>query len=536
MVATIGLVWKVHLLYFSYTTLMPKRTTPLPLMLPPREPGTPAIRWLCAAVRAAILEGRLRPGARLPATRDLARHYGLSRGTIVSAFEQLASEGYVEARVGSGTRVTALLPDRLLAVAHQPRPAMAAAVGAAGTPETAQPPAEPCPPRRLSDFGRRVHPFPGFRGLPARAFRTDLPALDLFPATLWARVAARRLRLVGTSPLHGCEPMGYRPLREAVASYLTASRGVRCVPEQVAIVSGVQEALDLAGRLLLNPGDRVAIENPGYVGAALVFEALGAAVSPVPLDDQGMTLDAACLAGARLVYVTPAHQFPCGVSMSLARRLALLEWARSSGALIFEDDYDSEYRYAGRPLPALQGLDRHGQVLFAGSFSKVLFPSLRLGYLVVPADLVDYVSATLSVTSRHAPLLEQSVLCDFITEGHFGRHLRRMREVYAERLSALLECARQNLSGLLEISSVEAGLQTVGWLRCGIDGDAAARAAARRRVEVTPLARYRRGPVAADGLQLGFAAIDTQEIRRGVEDLAAALEEEVESPARGGRR
>src|SRR6202521_1981428 len=168
MVATIGLVWKVHLLYFSYTTLMPKRTTPLPLMLPPREPGTPAIRWLCAAVRAAILEGRLRPGARLPATRDLARHYGLSRGTIVSAFEQLASEGYVEARVGSGTRVTALLPDRLLAVAHQPRPAMAAAVGAAGTPETAQPPAEPCPPRRLSDFGRRVHPFPGFRGLPAR--------------------------------------------------------------------------------------------------------------------------------------------------------------------------------------------------------------------------------------------------------------------------------------------------------------------------------------------------------------------------------
>jgi GntR family transcriptional regulator/MocR family aminotransferase len=493
-------------------------------MLPPREPGTPAVRWLYAAVRAAILEGRLRPGARLPATRDLARHYGLSRGTIVSACEQLASEGYVEARVGSGTRVTAMLPDRLLAVAPRPPPA------------TAQPPAAPRPPRRLSDFGRRVQPFPGFRGLPARAFRTDLPALDLFPTTLWARVAARRLRLVGAHLLHGCEPMGYRPLREAVAGYLTASRGVRCVPEQVAIVSGVQEALDLAGRLLLNPGDRVAIEDPGYVGAALVFEALGAAVSPVPLDDQGMTLDASRLAGARLVYVTPAHQFPCGVSMSLARRLALLEWARSAGALIFEDDYDSEYRYAGRPLPALQGLDRHGQVLFAGSFSKVLFPSLRLGYLVLPADLVDAFAAAQSITHRHAPLLEQAVLADFMSGGHFERHVRRMRQVYAERRAALVEHAAKRLAGLLEISSVEAGLQTVAWLRGGIDGEAASRAAARRQVEITPLSRYARGPLAKNGLQLGFAAVDTREIRRGVEDLAAALEAEVAARAREGRR
>ncbi|MBV8200571.1 MAG: PLP-dependent aminotransferase family protein [Acidobacteria bacterium] len=513
---------------------MAKRTTPLPLMLPPREPGTPAIRWLCAAMRAAILERRLRAGARLPATRELARHSGLSRGTIVSAFEQLASEGYVEARIGSGTRVTAVLPDRLLAVAPLPAAAKTAAsgaagtTGAAGTAVAAQPPAAPDPPRRLSDFGRRVRPFPGFRGLPARAFRTDLPALDLFPTTLWARVAARRLRLAGPGLLHGCGPMGYMPLREAVAGYLIASRGVRCVPGQVAIVSGAQEPLDLAGRLLLNPGDRVAVEDPGYVGAALVFEALGAAVSPVPLDDQGMTLDASRLAGARLVYVTPAHQFPTGVSMSLARRLALLEWARSASALIFEDDYDSEYRYAGRPLPALQGLDRHGQVLFAGSFSKVLFPSLRLGYLVVPEDLVDACAATQSITHRHAPLLEQATLADFMTGGHFERHIRRMRQVYAERRSALVEHAAERLAGLLEISSVEAGLQTVGWLRGGIDGETAASAAARRQVEVTPLVRYTGEPLANDGLQLGFAAVGPQEIRRGVEDLAAALEEEVD--------
>jgi len=234
--------------------------------------------------------------------------------------------------------------------------------------------------------------------------------------------------------------------------------------------------------------------------------------------------------------VTPAHQFPTGVAMSLPRRLALLEWARSSGALIFEDDYDSEYRYGGRPLPALQGLDRHGQVLFAGSFSKVLFPSLRLGYLVVPADLVDAVGATLSVTNRHAPLLEQAVLADFIAGGHFSRHVRRMRQVYAERLAVLLEHAAERLAGLLEISGVEAGLQTVGWLRGGIDGEAAARAAARRRVEVTPLSRYSRGAAPREGLQLGFAAVDPPEIRRGVDDLAAALAEEAGERGRAGRR
>jgi GntR family transcriptional regulator/MocR family aminotransferase len=196
----------------------------------------------------------------------------------------------------------------------------------------------------------------------------------------------------------------------------------------------------------------------------------------------------------------------------------------SPDTLIFEDDYDSEYRYSGRPVPALQGLDRHGLVLFAGTFSKVLFPSLRLGYLVIPPDLVTVVEAAKSVASRHAPLLEQTVLCDFIAEGHFGRHLRRMREIYAERLSVLLDCARQRLDGLLEISNVEAGLQTTGWLREGIDGESVAKSAAARNVEVTPLSRYAREAMPRDGLQLGFAAVDAREIRRGVRDLAAALE------------
>jgi GntR family transcriptional regulator/MocR family aminotransferase len=318
--------------------------------------------------------------------------------------------------------------------------------------------------------------------------------------------------------------MGYGPLRDAVAEYLSTSRGVRCAAGQVAIVSGVQEALDLVARLLLNPGDRVGMENPGYTGAANVFEAFGAQISAMRLDAEGMVLREPALRGSRLVYVTPAHQFPLGITMSLPRRLELLEWARKSGALIFEDDYDGEYRYSGRPVPALQGLDRNGVVLFAGSFSKVLFPSLRVGYLVIPPDLVDRFAATISVTNRHAPLLEQAVLCDFITEGHFGRHVRRMREIYAERSSVLLECARQRLTGLLEISGIEAGLQTAGWLCGGIDGVSAAKAAAARDVEVVPLSDYNRGRAAREGLQLGFAAVDTQEIRRGVRELAAALE------------
>jgi GntR family transcriptional regulator / MocR family aminotransferase len=489
---------------------MAKRAATFQLALPPKDSAAPAYRWLYASLRSAILEGRLHPAARLPATRDLARQYRLSRGTIVNAVEQLKSEGYVQARRGSGTFVSDTLPDELLQVRSIAKPPL--------------PPHERrSPPRTISDYARRVDLFPSFAPHPTRAFRSNLPALDLFPTTLWAQVAARRLRKVSANFLLGCDALGYLPLRQAVADYLSSSRGVNCVPDQVAIVSGAQEALDLVARLFLNPGDRVCMENPGYVGATMVFQSLGAKISYVPLDDEGMKLGEATLRGVRLVYVTPGHQFPLGITMSLPRRLHLLESARKSGALILEDDYDSEFRFSGRPVPALQGLDGHGLVLFTGSFSKVLFPSLRLGYLVLPFDLLDRVCAMLSITRRHAPLMEQAVLCDFITAGHFGRHLRRMRQTYAERLSVLLQSAKQNLEGLLEISGVEAGLQTVGWLQRGFDGEAAAAAAAKRNVEVIPLSVYSHGNIASTGLQLGFAAIDAKEIRRGVQDLAIAL-------------
>ena len=487
---------------------MAKRATTFALALPAQNPSTRLYQWLYISLRAEILEGRLQPGARLPATRDLAIQYGVSRGTVVNAFEQLKAEGYLEGSVGSGTYVSTVLPEELL---HVRREVSLQAI------------AQRKRQRRLSAYGRIVKPFPVFEVRRLRAFRANLPALDLFPVALWARVAARRLRGLSANDLFGAPAMGFRPLREAIAGYLNTSRGVHCVPEQVAIVSGVQEALDLVSRLFLDPGDSVCMEDPGYIGATLVFEAAGARIRNARLDDQGIEVCEASFGGSRLVYVTPGHQFPLGITMSLPRRLQLLEWARKAGALVFEDDYDSEYRYSGRPAPTLQGLDRHGVVLFAGSFSKVLLPALRLGYLIVPPDLVSCVEAAKSVASR-PPLLEQAVLCDFITEGHFGRHLRRMRGIYAERLAVLLESAREKLAGLLEISNVEAGLQTVGWLVGGIAEEPAVKAAAARNVEVIALGRYTRGPVTRKGLQLGFAALDAKEIRRGVRDLAIALD------------
>ncbi len=488
---------------------MPREATSLPLSLPAPAAAVPLYRWLYDQLRTAILNGRLKPRARLPATRDLAVVYKLSRATIVSAFEQLRSEGYVEGRPGSGTYVSKVLPEQLLQVA--------------GARQERR-----LPHRRisLSAYAKRLQPFRSPPAQPVRAFRANQPALDLFPTALWAQVAARRLRRVSTKLLTGGETLGYRPLREAVAEYLNTSRGVKCAADQVLIVSGAQEGLDRTARLLLNPGDPAWLEQPGYPGAAAVLRAAGAKICGVPVDAEGMNLERGTRRWPRpkLVYVTPAHQFPLGVTMSLRRRLALLEWARKAGVLIFEDDYDSEYRYSGRPVPAMQGLDRAGVVIFGGSFSAVMFPAMRLGYLVVPPEMVDVFAAAQSVSTHHPPLVGQAVLCDFITEGHFARHIRKMREVYAERLSVLLKAAKEKLDGLVEISNVEAGLQTVGWLQHRIDAEVAARAAAERNVELVPLRRYAFGRASRNGIVLGFAAVEPRELRRGVDELAAVLD------------
>jgi GntR family transcriptional regulator / MocR family aminotransferase len=490
-----------------------KRPTTFEYLLPQKQPKMPVYRWLYTSLRAQILDGRLRPGARIPSTRDFANQYRLARGTVVHAFDQLKSEGYLQGNVGSGTYVSRVLPDDLFKISKGSKPA--------ATDKNCN---YKIPKRRISDYVVRVKPLPMFAVRQSQAFRANLPALDLFPITLWAQITTRRLQKASTYLLLGCEPVGYEPLRDAIANYLNASRGVKCEAGQVLIVSGTQEALDLTARVLLNPGDFVCVENPGYPGAALVFSAAGAKISYLAVDDEGIQIPQRSLRKPRLVYVTPGHQFPMGTTMSLQRRLALLRWAERSGVLIFEDDYDSEFRFCGPPVPALQGLRNSNLVIFSGSFSKVLFPSLRLGYLVVPKDLVSLFAAAKSVINRYTALLEQAVLCDFIEQGHFARHLRRMRQIYAERLSVLLDSAHDQLSELLDISTVEAGLQTAGWLHRGLNAEDAAKAAANRGVEVIPLSRYCHGRLREQGLQLGFAAFNEHEIRRGVRELAIALE------------
>jgi GntR family transcriptional regulator / MocR family aminotransferase len=488
---------------------MPRKSSTLGLNLRQPAAGQPLYRWLYEQLRTAILEGRLPPGAHLPASRDLAREYQISRSTIISAFDQLRSEGYVDGRAGSGTYVSRVLPEELLQVGRTR------------------------PERRLphgkitySAYARRLQPFRSRPSQPVRAFRPNQAALDLFPTTLWAQVAARRLRRVSARMLAGGETLGYRPLREAVAEYLNTSRGVKCAADQVLIVSGAQEGLDRTARLLLNPGDHAWMEDPGYPGAAAVLRSTGAKICGVPVDAEGLAVERGVRRWPRpkLLYVTPAHQFPLGVTMSLRRRLALLEWAREAGVVIFEDDYDSEYRYSGRPIPALQGLDRSGVVIFGGSFSAVMFPALRLGYLVVPEEMTEVFSAAQSVSTHHPPLLGQSVLCDFIREGHFARHIRRMREIYAERLEVLLNAAGEKLNGLIEIPPIEAGLQTVGWLKQGIRAEAAARAASERNVELVPISGYAWGKADPSGVVLGFAAVEPKELKRGVDELARILQ------------
>jgi GntR family transcriptional regulator/MocR family aminotransferase len=489
---------------------MAKTISSFDLVVRERRPGTNLFQWVYDEVRSAILDGRLRRGMRLPSTRELARRYGVSRGTVVTAFEQLHAEGYLEGKVGAGTYVNTPLPEDFL---HAKR--------GAGTLDRAR----KFPPP-LSQYAQRLGPAANARSQPAHAFRAAEAALDAFPITLWARIALRRLRGATRTLLADVDPRGYRPLREAVSNYLGTARGVRCTTEQVIIVAGIQQGLEITARLVLDPGAPVWVEDPCFFGVAAMFKALAAKIIPVPVDVDGLNV----MEGrrrcdrAKLAYVTPAHQLPLGVAMSLDRRLALTDWARRTGGLIFEDDYDSEYRYSGRPIPALQGLDQSDSVIFAGSFSKVLFPSLRLGYLVLPTRLIDKFAAARYTMDRHSAVIDQAILCDFIIEGHFGRHIRRMRELYASRLTVLRESVQRRLGKLLTIPETEAGVNTVGWLGKGLSAEAVARAAAERNVEVIPINRFALKARTPEGLLLGFGAVDERELLRGVEDLAGAIE------------
>jgi GntR family transcriptional regulator/MocR family aminotransferase len=359
----------------------------------------------------------------------------------------------------------------------------------------------------------------------AHIFRAGHPDAQAFPYELWARLLAKRARQSLRFATHYQQAEGYYPLREAIAAHIGITRGVRCTPEQVLITAGSQGALDLAARVLLDPGDSAWIENPGYFGAHGALLAAGAQVIPVPVDAQGIDI----LAGrtgapnARVVSVTPSHQFPTGVTMSLNRRLALLEWARQAQAWILEDDYDSEYRFGGRPLEALQGLDNGRRVLYIGTFSKVLFPALRLGYLVVPPELIAGFVAMRRFIDVHVSILEQMTLTDFMTQGHFARHLRQMRSLYTERRNVLIEALNRQLGDLLDVHVPEAGMHLIAWLPDHINDRIAAQRALDHGIEIAPISKFSIAPLKRGGLMLGYAGASGEELRAGVQTLARAL-------------
>jgi GntR family transcriptional regulator/MocR family aminotransferase len=475
-----------------------------PILLDPAGP-LPLHRQLYRELRQAILAGRLAPGQRLPSTRALARQLEVSRSTAALGYEQLVSEGYLEAARGSGTFVPHTLPAAPPAAPRRPAPA---------------------PGPRLSRFGRRVA-AEGGEDAPVPPsfydFSPGCPSLEDFPRAPWSRLLARHARRAEPELLdYGPDPRGHGPLREAIADYLRRSRAVRCAADQVLVLSGTQQALDLALRLLVEPGETVAMEDPGYPGARRAILAHGARILPLPAGDAGLDLAPLERPGAcRLAYLTPSHQFPTGSVLDLPGRLRLLAWARERGTALLEDDYDSEFRYRGRPLPAMQGLDPEAPVLYAGTFSKVLAPALHLAYLVVPPALAEVAARARRLTSREPSALEQAALADFIREGHLERHVRRMRGVYARRREALVESLLRHFGAGVTILGDAGGMHLMVRFRDGRDDAARVRRAAAAGVVLPAMARYHLGPAPPGGFILGFAGLSPARIREGVRRLAA---------------
>jgi GntR family transcriptional regulator/MocR family aminotransferase len=488
------------------------RDLPFPALAVDPAASRPLHRQIYFAIREAILEGRLRPGARLPASRALARALAVSRNTVMAAFEQLRAEGYIDGRVGAGSFIPRHLPDDA-PPRRRPR-----------GPTDQDASARAAPPRRISARGAMLMGL-RHRGSRPRPFSPGLPELEQFPFRDWARLLARRWRRPQRAFLVGGEPGGYRPLCEAIADYLAMARAVFCRSDQVIVTSGAQQALDLAARVLIDPGDPVWMEEPGYPPTSAVLRAAGARVVPVPVDDEGLSVMAgrAVEPAPRLICVSPSHQYPLGVTMSLKRRLELLECARAEGGMVIEDDYDSEYRYAGRPLAALQGLDGDGRVIYLGTMSKVMFPGLRIGYMVVPEHLVDAFLAVRAMVDAHPSSIAQAALADFITEGLLGAHIRRMRQLYAERQAALIEAFRARFGDRLALAPAAAGMHLVAHLPPGLDDRRVARRAAEAGIETPALSHYYQGEPAARGLLLGYAGVDRRATERAAERLAEVL-------------
>lgn len=459
--------------------------------------------------RLAIVDGNLRAGQRVPSTRVLAGELGISRIPVTTAYAQLLAEGYFESRVGSGTVVSKSLPNREVA-----SPAKSPSLTNVGSNR----------PKLSKRCGGLASAEGFYRRRGVMPFSVSQIAFEHFPLRIWNSLLARHCRNASARSFDYGDPMGLRPLREAIAGYLRTSRGVRCEAEQIVIVSGSQQGLEIATRVLLDPGDRVWMEEPGYGFARSIFAMSGCQVVPVPVDAEGLDVAAGVkrCRDARAVLVTPSHQYPLGVIMTASRRLQLLDWAETRGSWIIEDDYDSEYRYEGMPITSLQGLDRNNRVVYIGTFSKVLFPSLRLGYVVLPADLVERFLAVRFVMDISPPTLHQMVVADFIREGHFSRHIRRMRLIYGERRSTLVRCMCEELGPVAEVPGGQTGLHLSALLNGISDREIAGRAS-RQNLSLTPLSPFYASRPARQGFVLGFGSTPAREMPAALHKLRMLL-------------
>jgi GntR family transcriptional regulator / MocR family aminotransferase len=475
-----------------------------------RDSATPLNRQIYDGYRDAILRGDLRPGQQIPSSRTLATEIGISRFPILDAYAQLLTEGYFESRTGAGTFVSGALPDQLTSVPHSSD-------------------ASPDIDSGHREVSRRTTLLPRFEDTPWRhgwgPFGVHQPALDQFPFRIWSSLIARHSLSPRANAIHHVDPLGLEQFRNVISTYLRNARGVRCNPGQIMIVSGSQQALDITSRVLLDPGDSVWMEEPGYQLTRAVLLGAGCRLVPVPVDHEGMNVAAGIKLSrkARAAFVSPSHQYPLGVTMSASRRLHLLNWAHSSGAWIIEDDYDSEYRYGSMPIASLQGLDRNSRVIYIGTLSKVLFASLRLGYIVIPPDLVDRFVTVRIAMDIFPPYLPQEVLTDFINEGHFARHIRKMRLLYNQRRSALVDSVRKELGDQLEIHGAEAGMHLTVTLPEGFRDVEIATRVARDRVWLWPLSPSYQGTNKRHGFVLGFGSSQVELIPAAVRRMRAAL-------------
>lgn len=483
----------------------------LPTLRVERGTARPVSSQLVSALRELVLSGAIAPGQRLPSSRTLARDQGISRTTAIGVYETLGAEGLIVSKVGAGSYVSDALRAKTLARIE---------------PAGAAPRRQPTRLARLMQnateqfFPRLAHPAQ------PRAFVTGLPAFDIFPMALWAKLAARHWRDPRSLAFGYPEPGGLAALRQAIATHLRANRGIVCDAGEVFILNGAQEAFNRIGSALLDPGDAVWFENPGAIGARNSLLSSGARLVPVPIDAQGIDVAAGLKRepNFRLAFVTPSHQHPLGVTMSLQRRFELLQAAERADAWIIEDDYDGEFYYSGYPQPTLKSVDTSGRVIYVGTFSKSLFPGLRLGFLVATGALSEVFGRIAGATLQGTPTHLQAIVASFLEEGHFTSHIRRMRKVYAERQDVLLEAARAKLAGMLDVVPSESGFQTVGHLRLPLNEQAVAEAAASRGVTVAPIGRFCIEPTDVKGFALGFSTSPPRELRSGVTTLASVLE------------